>query len=539
MLDRDARFSALRGQTFDLLIVGGGITGAGLLREATRAGLHAALVEARDYAWGSSSRSSKMVHGGLRYLQHAQFRVTLDSVRERERLLREAPGLIEPLGFLMAVYDDHPERRPLYAAGLTLYDLLARRRSHQYHAAPDFALLAPHLRRAGLTGGFRYADAATDDARLVLRVLRDATRDGALALNYAPVTKLHLNRGEVRGASVRDAETGDEHLVRARIVINATGAHTDALRGELGCPPALRPLRGSHLVFPQTRFPASQAIAFQHPLDGRNVFVSPWQGHVLVGTTDLDHLTALTDDPRITPQETSYLMAGVTHAFPTLGLTLRDATAAWAGVRPVIGHGHADPSREARDTLIREERGLLSVTGGKLTTFRATAHAALRVATRRLGLPLHLPDTPFFDPVDEAALPGTLSVAQRRRLAGTYGPDAVELLRGAQPGDLHPMPGTHTLWAEVRHAARHEDVRGLSDLLLRRARVGFTLGTSSLALLPRVRDVTRDALGWSSERWNAEERAYEALIRAAYSVPDENDVPDWRLALARAQHARA
>lgn len=529
---RAERWERLRTTEYDVLVVGGGITGAGVALEAARAGLSVALVEARDYAWGTSSRSSKMVHGGLRYLQQAQVHVTLESVRERERLMREAPGLVRPLGFLMAVYAEHRERRASYAAGLTVYDALARKRLHRYHDASAFGMLVPHLRREGLIGGFSYVDAQTDDARLTLRVLQDARAAGADVVNYVRVTGLAQRRGAVCGASVRDELSEAEVDVRARVVVNATGACTDALRREVSGAGVVRPLRGSHLVFPSSVFPVAQAVAFQHPLDGRNVFVHPWDGHVLVGTTDLDHDESLQREPRMTPHEASYLMAGVAYAFPGLPLDLRSATAAWAGVRAVVGSGKRDPSRESRDALLLSERGLVSVTGGKLTTFRATSRRVLKHITHLLGRPAHPARGPYFEAAGALPEPCPLPGPVVERLAGAFGPRLNAVL-DCPSVDHDVIPGTPYTWAEVRYAARHEDVQHLEDLLLRRVRVGFVLRDGGEPLLPRVRAVAQHALGWSDARWAAEERAYLTTWRTSYAVPDPNDVPDWRIVLAR------
>jgi glycerol-3-phosphate dehydrogenase len=224
-------------QPWDIIVIGGGITGAGILREATRLGLKTLLVEARDFAWGTSGRSSKLVHGGLRYLKEGRVRLTRASVRERERLLEEGPGLIDPLGFLLATYKgDRPGRR-IYRAGLSVYDLLALQWSHRYYSAADFQLLAPHIALEGLQGGFRYGDAQTDDARLVLRVIQEAVADGGTALNYVSATDLLRARdGRVIGARLHDNAPGSDRTadVYARVVINATGAWADRLRRRFG-----------------------------------------------------------------------------------------------------------------------------------------------------------------------------------------------------------------------------------------------------------------------------------------------------------------
>ncbi|MDI7275922.1 MAG: FAD-dependent oxidoreductase, partial [Anaerolineae bacterium] len=242
-------------EPWDLVIVGGGITGAGILREAARLGLRALLVEQRDFGWGTSSRSSKLVHGGLRYLKEGKLRLTRKSVRERERLLEEGPGLIDPLGFLLATYRGDRPGRWTYKVGLSIYDLLALQWSHRHYSATDFQMLAPRLASGGLSGGFRYGDAQTDDARLVLRLIHEAVADGGAAINYVAAGELLMRQGRVVGARLRDAVSGSEAEVRARVVVNATGAWADRLRAQVGAEPRMRPLRGSHLIFPAWRFP--------------------------------------------------------------------------------------------------------------------------------------------------------------------------------------------------------------------------------------------------------------------------------------------
>jgi len=525
-------------QPWDIIVIGGGITGAGILREAARAGVRVLLVEQRDFAWGTSSRSSKLVHGGLRYLKEGRLRLTRAAVRERERLLDDGPGLIDPLGFLLATYKGESPGRRLYGAGLTIYDLLALQWTHRYFKASDLRLLAPHIAQKGLQGGFQYGDAQTDDARLVLRVIQEAVAAGAVALNYARVDDLlHDGRGRVIGVRLRDLVTGRQADLSARLVVNATGAWADRLRRPLGGQPRIRPLRGSHLIFPGQRLPVAQAIGFLHPLDRRPVFIFPWEGITLVGTTDVDHSGSLDEEPAISPEEVAYLMAAVEAQFPTLDLTLDDVLATFAGVRPVIGTGKADPSKEARDHVVWQESGLLTVTGGKLTTFRRIALDALKRA-RRVLPPLGRlsAKTPVLDPVD-LALPdsGGLSEAWRRRLLGRYGAAAPALVAAARPGELAEIPGARVLWAELRWAARAEAVVHLDDLLLRRVRLGLLLPHGGEAILPQVRAICQAELGWDDDRWNAEEAAYLALWRRCYSLPDRATIPDWRPLLAEAR----
>lgn len=517
------------GQEWDLLIVGGGITGAGILREAVRLGLRTLLVEQRDFAWGTSSRSSKLVHGGLRYLKEGKLGLTLASVQERESLLADGPGLIDPLGFLLASYEGDKVGRFVYQAGLTVYDLLALRWGHRYYDTADFKMLAPHLRNQGLKGGFRYGDAQTDDARLVLRVIQEAVADGGVALNYVSAWRvLRDEDGRVYGLSLRDEESGDIADVHARVVINATGAWADRLREQVGGEKRIRPLRGSHLIFPSWRLPVAQAVSFLHPLDQRPVMIFPWEGITLVGTTDLDHQTDLNQEPGISPEEVAYLMAAVQHHFPALDITLDDVTSTFAGVRPVIGSGKEDPSEESRDHVVWEEEGLLTITGGKLTTFRLIALDALKaVRVHFPDMPKALEQLPVLNPVTISDPPANLNQETWRRLLGRYGAQAQALVDAAQPGELTPVAGSNSLWAELRWAARAEGVVHLDDLLLRRVRLGLVLPHGAASLLPQIRQICQTELGWNDEKWQAEEAAYHALIQRAYSLPDRASIPDW------------
>ncbi len=525
-------------QPWDIIVIGGGITGAGILREATRLGLHVLLLEQRDFAWGTSSRSSKLVHGGLRYLKEGKIGLTRASVHERERLLDEGPGLIDPLGFLLATYrGDHPGRW-MYQAGLAVYDLLALQWSHQRYGAADFQKLAPNILQEGLKGGFRYGDAQTDDARLVLRVMREAVADGGTALNYVTAETLLRSNGQVCGVQVRDGVSGATATLSARVVINATGAWADRLRGQVGAAPRIRPLRGSHLIFSAQRLPLSQAVSFLHPFDRRPVFIFPWEGVTLVGTTDVDHDLALDVEPAITPAEVTYLMAAADAQFPSLRLTVADVIASYAGVRPVIGSGQVDPSKESRDHVVWEEAGLLTVTGGKLTTFRLIAVDVLREVRHRLPtLPTINSEQSVLNQFD-TQLSASLTEAQRRRLLGRHGAEAVAVVAAAQPGELEPLPGTLTLWAELRWAARAEGVVHLDDLLLRRVRLGLLLPAGGAAYLPRVRDICQAELGWDDARWQAEEEAYRALWQRCYSLPDAAAIADWRPHLAAVHSQR-
>src|SRR5947209_1152143 len=329
---RETTWSQIR-QPWDVLIIGGGITGAGILREATRLELRCLLVEQRDFAWGASSRSSKLIHGGLRYLAEGKLHLTREAVRERERLLKEDTDLVQPIGYLFPTYRGSSPNPWTYRLVLSLYDLLASHCYHQHYRAETFQLLTPHIAHTGLTGGFYTREALIDDARLVLRVLQEAVDAGGTALNYVRAQELLRNDNRVVGVRLQDREQDRTVEVHAKVVINATGAWADQLRGQVGAQARLRPLRGSHLIFPSWRLPVPQAISLSHPLDHRPVCICPWESITLVGTTDSDYTEALDDEPGIQPEEVAYLMAAVEHRFPTLNLTLNDVIATFSGVR--------------------------------------------------------------------------------------------------------------------------------------------------------------------------------------------------------------
>lgn len=512
-------------QEWDVLIIGGGITGAGILRQAAHARLRALLVEADDFASGTSSRSSKLVHGGLRYLKNAQIKLTLESVREREYLLKQGRGLVNRLGFLYACLQGDRIPGPIFGAGLMIYDLMAGNWSHRSYDLEDMRELCPALTAPALRSGYRYFDANTDDARLVLRLLRESVAAGALALNYARADSLlRTQNGRVCGAVLRDTsgEVERQAEVCARVVINATGAWADELRGEIGRKPRLRPLRGSHLVFPLQRLPLTRAVTFLHPRDGRPVFALPWEGVTLFGTTDVDHGPHLQTDPSISSAEAEYLLAGLQFVFPQLELRAGDVLCTYSGLRPVVDTGKADPSRESREHAIWDENGLLTVSGGKLTTFRVMARDAFQAARKHLGTIPFDSAIPVLDPLPlkaEALLRDSgLSSAQGLRLLARYGARSVPSFQVAD--ELESIPGTPYFWAELRQAARAEGVVHLDDLLLRRVRLGLLLPDGGATLLPCIRPIVQPELGWNDTRWEREVREYTELWNTSYRLSE-------------------
>jgi len=515
-------------RNWDVLVVGGGITGAGILREAARMGLRAALVEQNDFASGTSSRSSKLVHGGLRYLAQGKLGLMRESVQERGRLLRDGPGLVEYLGYLHAVYRGDRPGAPVFDLALRLYALLhGRWRLHQRLPPTAAGFWAPGLAEDRLTALFAYGESQTDDSRLVLRILREATERGALALHYTRVEDLLRDQnGQVIGVTVADRETGQRAGVRARAVVNATGAWADGLRAQVQARSMLRPMRGSHLVIPGWRFRLGQVISFFHPENGRPMFCVPWQGVVLVGTTDVDQHESLDAEPRPSPEEIHFLLRALQARFPQLGFTHGDLQAVYAGVRPVADTGTHDPAKASREHVIWMESGLLTVAGGKLTTFRPMALAALEKLRAHLGgLPPPRAASPALDPLPPLPEGFPLPAALARRWLARYGPASLGFLLATSPEDRLPLEGVAALsLADMRWMARSESVRHLDDLLLRRSRCGLTCPKGGARLLPRIRPVVQPELGWTDARWQAEVERYLALWQRVYSpTPTTSD----------------
>lgn len=530
-MNRAEDLAALRrGDTWDLLVVGGGIAGAGVALEAARAGARVALVEARDFAGGTSSRSSKLVHGGLRYLGQGRFGLTRESLHERDALLAQAPGLVRPLRFVLPVRAGAKPGKRKLGIGLGLYDWLAGRRTRHWHDAAGVLGLAPGLDGERLQGGWSYLDAQADDARLVLRVLGEARRLGAKVLNHARVDSLLLadaptaSGARVRGARLLDSVSGAEFDVKARCVVNATGVWADVLRVSLGHTPMLRPLRGSHLLIPDWRLPLAQAVGLFHPHDQRPVFALPWEGATLVGTTDLDHRDDLAREPGITRAELDYLLAAVRHAFPSLGLSDTDVRSTWSGVRPVVSSGKdVAPSSEPREHLVLDEQGLVTVTGGKLTTFRATALQALQCAAKHVPVlgRAHRDATILAptSPATAAALGHHLPPQLRDRWLARFGDAAADVLNTMPASERQAIANTGIAWAELRWACRHEAVVHLDDLLLRRTRLGLLLRDGGVELAPRLRPLVQQELGWTDGDWLREWTRYQAQIARCYAVP--------------------
>lgn len=522
---RSTRWNDLH-QDWDLIIIGAGITGAGIFNMATRKGYKALLVDANDYAFGTSSRSSKLVHGGFRYLANRQYKVTAESVRERERMLREAPHLVYPERFLMPSFKtDHMSPRKL-GVGVMLYDLLAPKWNHQFRDQDEIRQSCPHCTAPGIISAWEYGDAKVDDARLVLRIILEAVSLGGTAINYARVVTFARDLQEqVRGIVLKDTSgmgLPDKEIL-AKVVINATGPWSDELRGQLLRDARLRKLRGSHLFFPWEKLPLTHAITMFHPRDRRAQFIFPWEGVTLIGTTDLDQPREFEekfDEPFATLEEVDYMMESIHYIFPELMISKSDILSTEGGVRPVINTGAATPSQESRTQVIWEEDGLLTITGGKLTIYRVMAAQALNAVSARLNGVRHFNyKMKAFDTLPKPSADTTLRTDHWEYLAGRYGRKVNALISESSTKELVPIDKLPAIWAELRWAARHEDVVHLDDLMLRRLRLGLTCKDGGQKLLPRIMTMVQKDLGWDDEHWQAEVKRYRQIWSNYYSLP--------------------
>lgn len=498
MLGQRPTLASLAEREWDLIVVGGGITGAGVLLEAARQGHKVLLLEQQDFAWGTSSRSSKMVHGGLRYIAQGDVRLTRDALRERERLLRDLPGLVERATYLFPLRKGKfPGRWPMTAV-LSLYDFLAGIRDHRFVSRRELLARVPGLDATGLSGAMSYTDALTDDCRLVIRCLLEAARLGGESLNYARATGSRRDGDRTR-LTVEDRVSGEQAELSAPVVINATGAWADRLGGAgPDAAPRIRPLRGSHLFVDPARLPVDDCLTVMHPRDGRPVFVFPWEGVTCVGTTDLDHGDDLDLEASASAGEVDYLLELINSQFPAAGLSRDDVLSTMAGVRPVIASGKPAaagkaPSKERRDHAVWQADGVVTVSGGKLTTFRLIALDALAAAgllDARAARRARRSNAPLFRPLPEAP------------------PQVDQFLHGVQDDD-----------ALIRWVLENEAVVHLDDLLLRRTRLGLLRRDGGAALAPRLRALTGEILGWDEARWEQEWQRYQALRERFYGVP--------------------
>jgi len=537
-LQRQRAFTALGAELFDVLVIGGGITGAGVARDAALRGLRVALVEQDDFASGTSSRSSRLIHGGVRYLEHGQIHMVFESSRERRTLQRIAPHLVRPLAFTWPVYRGSRVPRWKLEIGLALYDLLALFRNvgrHRRLDARGVIAREPGLRQPGLVGGAQYWDAATDDVRLTLANVLSAQRAGAVVVNHARVDAFLRDGDHVSGARVVDVIAGRAVEVRARVTVNATGPWSDRVEvlAHEGSVAGVRGSKGVHVSVPRSRLGNVAALTLVAPQDGRVMFVLPAGAFTIIGTTDtFDDVPP--EDVRAAEPDVAYLLAAANHYFPDAQLARADVVSAWAGLRPLAaGQGSAgDPGSASREHSIATTMpGLVRVTGGKLTTYRAMAEEIVDVVQREGGfrraecstarLPLEGGD---LGNVSETIMEVTRTIGDpvvAEQLVHAYGSSwrAVWTLV-AEDASLgtRVAPDRPYLLAELQHGVTEELARTLGDLLIRRTPVAFETADHGRTAARNVAGQVGTWLGWSEDETAGALAAYDAEVARLFTV---------------------
>jgi glycerol-3-phosphate dehydrogenase len=497
-----------RGGAWDMIVVGGGATGVGVAIDAASRGYEVLLLEQHDFGKGTSSRSTKLVHGGVRYLEQGNITLVMEALKERGILRANAPHLVRDLGFVVPSYEWW--EAPFYGLGLKMYNLLAGRygfgRSEILSKSETLARL-PTIKREGLRGGVIYYDGQFDDARLLVNMVATAHEQGAALLNYAPVTGLAKDAdGLIEGVTFRDTESGRETRAAARVVVNATGAFSDGVR-KLADPTAramIAPSQGVHLVFDRSFLPVDTAILVPHTSDGRVLFAIPWRDHTLVGTTDTP-IDAVTLEPRAREQEIDFILSTAAQ-YLARAPTREDVLSVFAGIRPLLKHGEGrTTSLLSRDHSIHiDKNGLLSITGGKWTTYRNMARACVDQAAMLAQLPEVECRT------RELRIHGWHEQPESLGALWAYGSDAgrIEEIARAEPGlaaRLHPrLP---TIGAEIAWHARHEMARTVEDVLARRSRALFLDARAAMEMAPRAAEILARELGrppaWQREQVTA------------------------------------
>lgn len=537
----------LSSETLDLLVIGGGITGAGAAREAARRGLRVGLVEQEDLAYGTSSRSSKLVHGGLRYLEQFAFQLVFEAVSERRVLQEIAPHLVRPVPFLFPVYRSSRRGPFMVDLGLWLYDALSLFRSAKIHRSLRVAGVEeeePLLLRDDLLGASIYYDCTTDDARLTLETALDAQEAGAVVATYARVEELVRVEGRLVGARVRDRLADRLVDVRFRCAINATGPWTDGMRE--GKPDLLRPTKGVHIVVERNRLPVRMAAVMLHPTDGRVMFVIPWGDRAYVGTTDTDY-QGEPGEEHATADDVRYCLDAANHFYPEVRLGLDDVLSTWAGLRPLICE-EGNPSSVSREhQVVVDPDGLVTIAGGKLTTYRRMAvevvedamgiirmsgfTGALRASATdqhplpgARGWPEDDNPAPLAEAVRAAAQPVKIPPETALHLAETYGGAAIELGRriARNPALAAPLTaGRPDVMAQVDWAVDQELAERVSDVLIRRTQLFFKDREQGLGAAEAVAARMAEKLGWDETRTLQEVEAYRADVARSRRWRDE------------------
>ena len=546
---RKQSLTQMKAETFDVLIIGGGITGAGLALDAAARGLNTALIEKRDFAAGTSSRSTKLIHGGLRYLEHYDFALVREGLRERAELLKLAPHLDEPFPFVIPIYADRRRNydHPLLVrAGLVLYDLLAGKYNIQRHrriAQEEALQLAPQLDPRGLKGALVYYDGRTNDARLVIEIIKTAHTRGAAIANYVKLGSFRKDAsGNICGAHLHDELTGESFDVDARVVINATGVWMNDVRSlsaDLSDDDKqLRPSKGIHLTVSAERLNVTTAWLIPAIGEKRFYFVVPWEGRVNIGTTDTDY-SGDKDAPGAVAAEVTNILQAINAYFPSAQLEPSDVISAWAGLRPLISSGNKQQSSTAvsrKEEIFTDRDGLISLAGGKLTTYRLMAERGIDLAVEQLHERFGKPANPvstkqivlsgggihradFEAQAHQIARTENLPLATALHLLHNYGANAERLLELTHEDESLQQPllaDLPNIAAEVIYAVREELALTIADVLTRRTRIAI-LG-AAMNCVENVADLMARELGWDEERKAQQIAAFKMEYEREYLV---------------------
>ncbi|MCD9026512.1 glycerol-3-phosphate dehydrogenase/oxidase [Cohnella silvisoli] len=538
---RTERLQSMAEQTFDLIVIGGGITGAGIALDAQTRGMKTALVEMQDFASGTSSRSTKLVHGGLRYLKQLEIGVVAEVGKERAIVYENGPHITTPVRMLLPIYKAGTFGRFSSSIGLAVYDFLAGVKKDERRkmlSREDTVRKEPLLKKDGLLGGGYYVEYRTDDARLTIEVMKKAAEKGALAVNYTKVTSFIYKEGQIAGVTVEDQVSGQEYRIHAKAVVNAAGPWVDTLREMDGSKKGktLHLTKGVHLVFDGARFPLHQAVYFDTP-DGRMVFAIPRDGKTYVGTTDTNY-NADKASPRMTEEDRRYLLDAVNPMFPDVRLTAEDVESSWAGLRPLIHEEGKKPSEISRkDEIFHSETGLISIGGGKLTGYRKMAETVVDRVANVLGgeglkfgacltrnMPLSGGDVggsaSFAAFIDRSAVEGRragLPESVAVELARKYGANAPHIYEAAarsmEATKLNEMP--IELYAELIFAMEEEMTVTPSDFFVRRTGMLFFDISGVRDWKDEVISVMAEKLNWTAEIRERYEAELDSEIAAA------------------------
>ena len=512
-------------EEFDLLIVGGGITGAAVARDAAMRGFHIALVEKDDFGNGTSSRSTRLIHGGFRYLEYGEFKLVFDACSERRLMRKIAPRLVRPLAFLYPLYRGQKPAPWKLRVGMTMYDGLSLFRNVQRHRwlhPPEVQRREPLVAGRGLLGAARYYDAQVNDARLTLTTVKAAHLHGAVVVNHARVTGLMKAGGRIVGAHVVDQVGGREIEVRARIVVNATGIWTDSVRelDERDARPMIRPTKGIHLLIPRARLNSQHAVIFGVH-DGRHVFLIPWGNFALIGTTDTDYQGDL-DNPAATLDDVEYLLEAVQYTFPGVQIKHDDIISTFAGLRPLVS-APGSPSALSRKHVIMENKsGLVTITGGKLTIQRLMGEHLTDYVEKRLAQEFGVhaqSECRTKEPLEGAQIErvpvSSVDEPVSKHLAEAYGDNAAWVLAYAEENPAlgkRFAPELPYLMAEPLYAVQHEMALTLCDVLIRRTHVIYEAWNGGLERSRAVARLMAPRLSWDEAEIERQVADYAAQV---------------------------